>query len=388
MLIIWNLFLLIFYFYYLKQIGDIEKGYLKDVVLIVLCFSIIIITALFQIDFAAWLMISFILCLYDLFYDKEPFFIQWYKVLILGIFIFFISFLHHINVIPSYAVITELTFLFSFFMLLATRKDVYKFSGIIVDAIYLIIIALSLTLKEPLIANILCLLSFLIFIMLEITLNTYKKGFEKSTRFFEQSLLQHQYEEIKNIYLDMRGWRHDYHNHLQAIKAHIALNQISEVNDYLKALEADLDKVDTYIKSGNLMVDAILNSKISLGEKREIKVTCKAQVPENINITEVDLCVILGNLLDNAIEACEEIPKEKRFLRIYIMVLKNQLYISIQNSSKDLLNFNERNYISSKRGNHGLGMKRVKLLVDKYEGFLNLQNEAGIFASEITLPLI
>ena len=63
-------------------------------------------------------------------------------------------------------------------------------------------------------------------------------------------------------------------------------------------------------------------------------------------------------------------------------------YISIQNSAKEELDFNERNYISTKRGNHGLGMKRVKLLVDKYEGFLNLQNEPCIFAAEISIPLM
>ena len=67
-------------------------------------------------------------------------------------------------------------------------------------------------------------------------------------------------------------------------------------------------------------------------------------------------------------------------------VHKKQLYLSVQNAAKEILNFNERHYITSKRGHHGLGMLRVKLLVDKYEGYLNLQNEPGIFAAEVTLP--
>ena len=75
------------------------------------------------------------------------------------------------------------------------------------------------------------------------------------------------------------------------------------------------------------------------------------------------------------------------FLRIYIVVNKSQLYASIQNSAREELDFNERNYISTKRGNHGLGMKRVKALADKYDGYLTLANEPGIFAAEVTLPL-
>ncbi len=185
----------------------------------------------------------------------------------------------------------------------------------------------------------------------------------------------------------MRGWRHDYHNHLQTIKAHLDLNQLDEVNKYLLELEQDLSRVDSYVKSGNLMVDAILNSKISLAENKKINVICKAELPENLIITDIDMCVILGNLLDNATESCMKIEENKRFIRIYIAILKKQLYVSIQNSAKEELNFNERNYISTKRGEHGLGMKRVKILVDKYNGYLNLQNEPGIFASEITIPL-
>ena len=129
------------------------------------------------------------------------------------------------------------------------------------------------------------------------------------------------------------------------------------------------------------MTDAILNSKLSLAEQRGIRVNCKAILPKELSIEDVDLCVLLGNLLDNALEACEKIPEEQRFLRIYMVVNKSQLYISIQNSAKEELDFNEKNYISTKRGNHGLGMKRVKALADKYEGYLTLANEPGILFS-------
>ena len=165
------------------------------------------------------------------------------------------------------------------------------------------------------------------------------------------------------------------------------MGQLEEMRQYLDELEQDLDSVDTYVKSGNLMTDAILNSKLTLARQKKVRINCKAVLPEDLSVEDVDMCVLLGNLLDNALEACEKIPEQMRFLRIYMAVKKSQLYISVQNSAKEELDFNERNYISSKRGNHGLGMKRVKALTDKYEGYLTLANEPGIFAAEVTLPL-
>ena len=149
----------------------------------------------------------------------------------------------------------------------------------------------------------------------------------------------------------------------------------------LRILEGKIDKLFNYkFHQGLCGVDYV-------AKKNNINIICKAEAPNGISISEIDLCVILGNLLDNAMESCAQVENKNPFIRIYIAVIHSQLYISIQNSAKDILDFNERNYISTKRGNHGLGMKRVKILVDKYEGYLNLQNQPGIFASEVTLPL-
>lgn len=179
-----------------------------------------------------------------------------------------------------------------------------------------------------------------------------RRGFESSSERFQQEVLSRQYDEIRAIYLDMRGWRHDYHNHLQVMKAELAAGQLAELSAYLDELEADLDRVDTYVKSGNLMVDAILNSKLSLAERDGVAVTCKARVPDALTVDDVDLCVILGNLLDNAIEACAALPADGRWLRVYVAARGSQLYASIQNSAVEDPSFNQRNYISEKRGNN------------------------------------
>ena len=231
------------------------------------------------------------------------------------------------------------------------------------------------------------LLATAIFFLSENNQNFLRKSYEQSMMEYQNKVVAKQVEEVQGLYMTMRGWRHDYHNHIQVLKAHMAMGQLDALAGYLDALEQDLSQVDTYVKSGNLMVDAVLNSKLTLARQKDIALDCAAELPEQLSVSDVDLCVILGNLLDNAVEACEKIPPEGRFLRVYCAVVKHQLYLSVQNSAKEELDFDERNYISKKRGNHGLGMKRVKVLVDQYQGFLNLQNQPGIFAAEVLLPL-
>lgn len=226
-----------------------------------------------------------------------------------------------------------------------------------------------------------------LFYLIEVCLWATRQRYEQRTQQQTQESLARQFQEIKQVYLNMRGWRHDYHNHLQVIKAKLAMEDEEGLKSFLDGLEQELDRVDSFVKSGNLMVDAILNSKLTLADTQKIQVSCKAQLPKQLSIDDVDMCVILGNLLDNALEACAKLEAKERFLRIYLAVRKRQLYMSVQNSAKQELGFEERHYITTKRGNHGLGMKRVQAVVDKYEGFLRLANEPGIFAAEVALPL-
>ena len=113
-------------------------------------------------------------------------------------------------------------------------------------------------------------LSFLIAIIFLLAENNQifmRKSYEEAATEYQNKILDKQVEEVKNIYLTMRSWRHDYHNHLQKLKAHIMMDQIKEANQYLNELEIDLDNVNQLVESGNINLDAILNSKLSLAIK-------------------------------------------------------------------------------------------------------------------------
>ena len=222
------------------------------------------------------------------------------------------------------------------------------------------------------------------------------RAIDKRIAGYQQELIERHCDEVQNIYKTMRGWRHDYHNHIQTMQA-IAwqirqeggkCDALSRLEEYLNNLDDDLTTVDTVVKTGNVMVDAILNSKLSLIKARKIPLKAKAAVPPELEIGEVDLCVIIGNLLDNALESCLLGNPKEAFIRIYIGVLKGQLYISVVNSAYGKISKTGKRYLSTKGSKgHGYGLMRVDRIVNKYHGYINRQNEEGAFVTEVMLPL-
>ncbi len=203
---------------------------------------------------------------------------------------------------------------------------------------------------------------------------------------FQSELVEKQVREIQNMYKQVRGWRHDYRNHIQNMKIQLAEKNYDKLDSYLSELAEDLDTVDTVVKTGNVMADAILNTKLSSAQRLNISLSVKANIPENLPLSDVELCAVMGNLLDNAIEACTKLSENERFMRVYIGQLKGQLYISVQNSAGEVKKHGGK-YLSTKEGEHGYGLFRIDRVAKKYGGYVNRQNEEGVFATELMLPL-
>lgn len=210
---------------------------------------------------------------------------------------------------------------------------------------------------------------------------------KKRANAFQEDLVNRHYDEVETMYRKMRGWRHDYHNHIQVLKAYFAQEQYAQAAGYLDMLEQDLTQVDTVIKTGNMMVDAILNSKLTLMKEKKIRVDATAFVPKELTVSQTDLAVLVGNLLDNAMEACEKVTEEERFVRIYMDVLKGQFYLCVTNSMQGKATRVGGLFSSTKSREHGFGLAQVKSLVEQYSGYLNMQTEDGVFAVEVGIPL-
>lgn len=206
---------------------------------------------------------------------------------------------------------------------------------------------------------------------------------------YQQELIETHYREVDNMYRQMRGWRHDYRNHIQTMKAYAAAGDLEAIRHYLDLLDEDLTTVDTVIKTGNPMTDAILNSKISLAKAKGIKVTADADIPVKLKSSEIDLCCILGNLFDNAIEATAGLPEDKRLIRVYMAMKNTQLYISFTNfTAGGKLKKVGGLFRSSKGEGHGLGLVRMDAIVERLDGYISRNSEEGAFTTEILLPQV
>ena len=217
----------------------------------------------------------------------------------------------------------------------------------------------------------------------------FQRRMNRQVEAYQRELLETHYAEVNNMYHQMRGWRHDYRNHIQTMKAYAAAGDWEAIKNYLDLLDTDLNTVDTVIKTGNAMADAILNSKISLAKSKDIQVHADAHIPYALPISEIDLCVILGNLFDNAIEASLPLPPEQRLIRVYMDNKGNQLYISFTNftAGKKQKKLGGLFATTKQEAGHGFGLVRMDAVVERMGGYLSRNSEDGAFSTEILLPL-
>ena len=212
---------------------------------------------------------------------------------------------------------------------------------------------------------------------------------EKRIAAYQRELIETHYAEVENMYRQIRGWRHDFRNHIQTMKAYAAAEDWQAVRRYLDELDGDLAAVDPVIKTGNPMADAILNSKISLARSKGIPVTADAHIPVALKLSEIDLCCIIGNLFDNAIEASLQLPPEKRLIRVYLDMKNTQLYLSFTNftAGKKLRRAGGL-FPTTKGEGHGFGLLRTDAIVKRLGGYLSRNSEDGAFTTEILLPAL
>lgn len=217
----------------------------------------------------------------------------------------------------------------------------------------------------------------------------FSKQIDKRIAAYQRELIETHYREVENMYRQIRGWRHDYRNHIQMMKVLAANGDMDALKVYLDELDTDLNTVDTVVKTGNPMADAILNSKISLARSRNIPTQVDAHIPVKLKMSELDLCCIIGNLFDNAMEASMALPEKKRMIRVYMDMKGTQLYISFTNfTAAKKLSKVGRGFKTSKGEGHGFGLVRMDDIVSRYDGYLSRNSEDGAFTTEILIPQV
>ena len=193
-------------------------------------------------------------------------------------------------------------------------------------------------------------------------------------------------KEIVNMYKEMSGWRHDFNNHLNMIWGLLETGSKEDVKEYLKEIGTSINKLDKNIYTDNIAINSVLISKMKIIKDNDINVDLDIKINSQINMSSVDICIILGNLLDNSIEACNLIDGYK-FIDLKITTKDNNLIIKISNNTNGNVNKVNGRFITTKNRNmNGIGLIQIDNIVKEYNGYINRKHENNMFTTYLMIP--
>lgn len=192
-------------------------------------------------------------------------------------------------------------------------------------------------------------------------------------------------ENIRSQYQEIRHIRHDIKQQLATVSGLQSAGKYDEAQKYISQVTSGIDRIEMFMDVGNDFVNAILNSKLSIAKSKGIEVLCNfSGKVEGIN--EYDLCNLIGNVLDNAIEAAES-AGDNAVVEVSLLSDKHKMIFTASNSiSKSVLNSNpELNTTKDKHELHGFGVQTIKTIADKYDGNVDFYEENLIFFCRVLL---
>ena len=233
----------------------------------------------------------------------------------------------------------------------------------------------------------LLLINIITFSFYDKTLDIIENRLENQLLLQQNNYYEKQFELMKTSITTTRSIHHDFVNHLHVIRTLSQKYEIDKIKEYLTDLQIATDTGKDYVNSGNLIIDSIINFKIQEAKQKNINIQIELSVPEKISITSFDMTVVLGNLLDNAMNAVSKLDESKRKITMEIQFVKSILLIRINNHFDGNICYKGDQIISTHtdRLNHGIGLSNVKSTVEKYHGKLNITYTNEVFCVEVML---
>ena len=196
------------------------------------------------------------------------------------------------------------------------------------------------------------------------------------------------YRSISENFVKQRRRTHEYKNQILCIESLINTENYAELKNYIKNISGHLSTELDYIKTNNVIVDAILNSKYRETLEKGIMFIFQLNDLSTIGIEDEDIVVILSNLLSNAIEACEKYSG-KKVIKLKFIKEGDDIIISVKNTYNGKLEIRDGEIQSSKLTDideHGIGIKNIIDVIEKYQGSYTIQNDKEEFYFSIMLP--
>lgn len=204
---------------------------------------------------------------------------------------------------------------------------------------------------------------------------------QEEFRFQYAQNVKKQYEEISQV-------RHDMKQTHSVVMSLLMEAKTDEAIEYMQKTARQISEFDVVIDVGNDFVNAILNAKLSEAKRNGITVLCSADKNAS-GIDEVDLCNLLGNLLDNAIEACEKCSDRQRVIEIKIQMRDDKYLLEVENTAPEKALEGNKQLATTKddTSRHGYGVKSIKSIAEKYNGMVNFSQTEDRFRSTIVMSI-
>ena len=193
---------------------------------------------------------------------------------------------------------------------------------------------------------------------------------------------------------EMHEIRHDIGNQLSVLSMLVREKRYGELETYLEGFSAEINGQIRFVRSGNSVLDSILNTEILKADAKNVRIDARIKVPENLQIDGRDLGRILCNLIDNAMEECERTDADPKTVDVRVFIRTEYLYICVKNPMRETTETGRRggDYLvetTSKENNgaHGYGHKIVKRLVTKYNGSISYSAGDGVFTADAMLEM-
>lgn len=196
---------------------------------------------------------------------------------------------------------------------------------------------------------------------------------------------RNQLEVIEESQNRIRALRHDMKNHMLHLSAELRQGHFEDALRYLEAMEAEMQNPAEYVRTGNREIDSLLNYKLRRAEQILSAVESDINVPMELMPKSFDINVILGNLLDNAIEAAQ--GSERKWMKLVMRAGQGVLFIHVANSFGEEPRKKGNYLLSTKKdsGEHGIGLQNVRRMVERQNGSIEFKYEGGIFLAEVML---
>lgn len=206
----------------------------------------------------------------------------------------------------------------------------------------------------------------------------------------ENQIYSKQCEMMQATTENLQSFRHDLNNQFSMIAEMIDKKEYEMARNHISTLANVTNNNIVYSTTGNLTIDGIINYKLQFAADKHIKVNTEIAVPSDLDMDITDIVAIVGNILDNAIQAVEECPQEERWIFVKVVFSQDRLIIQAINPYRNEIEYQNGEIISSKKNKdgHGFGLKNVETAVDKYNGFMEISTDNHLFKIDILLYLV